>query len=147
MTKCVLCNLEMRAGTKPWYIIDRKTGQVLGKAHSGCRNKLSEQDRLATLRAPKYKEKIPSEDIIKFGLKCGEVLQDFRAQRGYAAIHHVILLNEAMFKVSSVEEMFSLPRVQKLMEHWVYGSKIMSLNRLEKIKRELLENLTFQGGK
>ena len=145
--KCVLCDREMHGSTKPWYIIDPKTGEVRGKAHSTCRYKISDGARLFTVVAAKYSENPPSAEKIQFALMCGPLITEQRESRSRLSLYKTILLDEAMFKISNLEELFSMKRVQELLEWWVNGSKIISADDREAIKDYLKENLTNRSKK
>ena len=49
---CVICGREMGPATKPYWVIDLEEGEVKGKAHKTCRDRLRSRDYKATRGTP-----------------------------------------------------------------------------------------------
>ncbi len=149
--QCILCDNPMHAGTKPYWIIDPETLEVLGISHSTCRGKLKMPDmRLefstrvgfwgpkGPVSAPPSREVIEfSSKMIRFrtSLPQWETNQDFRLR---------ILLGYAFTKATSVTEFFALSEIQRMVKWWQNPknkAKNLSDEELDELKGRFKEGL------
>ena len=123
MSECVLCNKQMGKSTRALHVIDWDNLTILGQAHTGCVRKKVGDIRYFPLD-------LPSLERLQYAKRLRRVIEAFNNKnKGHIwdkyDFHKYMLANEVLFKISSNEEFLNYPRVLKLTDWWLNGSKII----------------------
>ena len=105
----------MHHQTRPYWIIDSVSLEVLGRAHTTCRYKLSPYEHLFTSRAA---GEAPSKEVIAFTKKMIDVREGLPRWETDKDFKVMLLLVSYKFEVSNVDELLNLPEVKKQFEWW-----------------------------
>lgn len=139
-TSCIFCGKSMRRQTKPQWIFDLEKAELKGLAHTTCT--LNEALHWYSSKRAKWEEKAPTKEQIVFGCKIVAVLDSLRGHGGESDEFYVlILLSNCVWVTSSIDECLGMDRVKELLDWWVNGSKIMGLQRAERIRKLLIQKM------
>lgn len=140
---CIFCNREMRGATKRHWIIQRETGAILGQSHKKCWDIVRFKEDCLYLGV--HEDEIygrPSEDEIAFAQKMADIndgLKDVPFMELNALEKRVRILSLYQWPYSSIQEFLEDERHVKLMNHWIFGSKIMTPEGVQAVKDYFLE--------
>lgn len=115
---CVLCDRVMTARTKPRYVIEWETGEILGQAHTGCVKRQHDEKIY-------YPETKPTPAQIAFAMKLRPAIDEIRERNegrkwDQLDFDKFLLARAVLFQVSSADEFARYPRVKWLTDYW-YG--------------------------
>lgn len=136
---CVLCGRTMRMGqTKPYWIVDPESLEVLGKSHKGCRDRFNYRELKYRLSLP-VKGDPPSMEHRVFAKR---MILLYFAQPPWekqTELCRLLTLGQFMYEATNVEEL--LERSSKLMNWWSREGGTITMSELEDLKTWLRDNL------